>query len=219
MRKPIFITATDTGAGKTYTTAGLLHIARARQLKTIGLKPVASGCSVINGELRNSDALQLQQAASTHLAYDIVNPFAFAPAIAPHIVDNSATLSVSSLIKRTLPALSMYADLYFIEGFGGWHAPLNADETMADYAVKLPCDVLIVVGIRFGCINHAILTERAVLASGASCIGWIANLIDPGMSHPHENIATLQHWLHTPLLGVIRHNQPVQEALHDHTIF
>lgn len=220
MNKPLFITATDTGAGKTYAATGLLHTATSRQLTSIGIKPVASGCERINGELRNADALQLQQSSSLYLDYNMINPFAFAPAIAPHLAaDKNNELSVDTLIQHTRTALSTTADVHIIEGFGGWHAPLNLQETMADYVRQLQCNVLMVVGIRLGCINHAILTERAIAASGGNCIGWIANMIDPDMSHQRENIETLTSWLQTPLLGSIPYNMPAHQALRDHIIF
>lgn len=219
MSKKLFITATDTGAGKTYAAAGLLRTTLDRKMQSIGVKPVASGCDLINGKLLNTDALQLQQAATITLDYDTVNPFTFAPAIAPHLADQHHSLSVDTLIHHTQTALSTPADIHIIEGFGGWHAPLNLNETMADYVRHISCDVLLVVGVRLGCLNHAILTEREILASGVNCIGWIANMIDPDMSHQLENIETLQTWLQSPLQGMIPYNTPAHEALRNHIIF
>ncbi len=219
MSKTIFITATDTGAGKTYAAAGLLRTANSRNLKSIGIKPVASGCDLLNGKLRNADALQLQQAANVYLDYDVVNPFAYEPAIAPHLAAHHNELSVDALIHHTQTVFATPADVHIVEGFGGWHAPLNLRETMADYVRQLSCDVLMIVGIRLGCLNHAILTERAIISSGANCIGWIANMNDRDMSHQYENIDSLKTLLQTPLQGVIQYNQAAHAALHDHIIF
>jgi dethiobiotin synthetase len=219
MSKMLFITATDTGAGKTYAAAGLLRTANSRNLTAIGIKPVASGCDLFDGKLRNDDALQLQQAANVYLDYGVVNPFAYAPAIAPHLAAQHHELSVDALMQRTHAAFTTSADVTIVEGFGGWHAPLNLRETMADYVRQLPCDVLMIVGIRLGCLNHAILTERAITSSGANCIGWIANMNDREMSHQYENIETLKTLLQTPLQGVIQYAQAAEDALRDHIIF
>jgi dethiobiotin synthetase len=215
MSRIIFTTATDTEAGKTYISTGLLKAASARKLVTIGIKPVASGCVIQDNNLVNHDALLLQQAASCHLPYTKINPFAFLPPTAPHIAAQEAgdALTVAMLIKHTHFALTTSADLCIIEGFGGWHAPLNSHETMADYAAHVSCGVLLVVGLRIGCMNHAILTERAIKASGAMCIGWIANMIDPDMPHQHETIASLQHWLLSPLLGKVQYGESAETAL------
>ncbi len=204
MGRIVFITATDTEVGKTYISAEILKSANANNLTTIGIKPVASGCELKQGKLYNEDALILQQASSHSLPYDVINPFAFLQPIAPHIAaqQQNISLSVTKLIDHTQEALAAPADLHVIEGFGGWHAPLNMQETMADYAVQLNCEVILVVGIRLGCLNHAILTEKAIINSGAKCIGWIANMIAPDMLCKHENIQTLKTWLTTPCLGV-----------------
>lgn len=214
----IFVTATDTNAGKTYIAAGLLRLAAARGLTSAGIKPVASGCSKINGKLVNDDALQLQQSATRKLAYDEVNPFAFAPAIAPHLAaqQRGITLDAATLHAHTSRT---YADVHIIEGCGGWHTPLNSSESMADYAALLNADILLIVGLRLGCLNHAILTERAIATRGLRCLGWIANRVDADMEYQEENIATLQQWLQSPLLGCVHHQQPVEEALQHITIF
>ena len=221
MGKTIFITATDTNAGKTYVSAGLLQVANARNMTTIGIKPLASGCRIHDGKLLNEDALQLQRAASCQLDYDMINPFAFAPSIAPHIAASECEIDLGAalLVKRTQPALATPADLHLIEGVGGWHTPLNLYETMADYVAQLKCEVVLVVGMRLGCLNHAVLTERAIIASGATCIGWIANQIHAEMSHQDENRMTLQNTLRSPLLGLIQYNEPAAQALQHLTIF
>ena len=221
MSKRIFITATDTNAGKTYISAGLLRTAHNRQIKATGVKPVASGCVMQNGKLCNDDVMTLRLASPYPLDVEVMNPFTFEPAIAPHIAaaQSGIKLDVTTLLQQSRVALTAPVDVHIIEGFGGWHAPLNYHETMADYAVALNCNVVMVVGIRLGCINHAILTERAILASGASCLGWIANKIDPDMSYQIENIQTLQRCLHTPQLGTVGYRELAEFSLRDHAIF
>lgn len=209
MSRVIFTTATDTGAGKTYISQRLLLDTMLANKTTLGVKPVASGCQFLQGKLYNEDALLLQQVSTYQLPYDVINPFAFLPPIAPHIAaqQQGSVLTVAKLLEHTQEALDIRADLTVIEGFGGWHAPLNLSETMADYALQLNCEVVLVVGIRLGCLNHAILTERAIQASGANCVGWIANLIDPNMLYPEDNIATLKQMLTTPCLRIVEYSR------------
>jgi dethiobiotin synthetase len=221
MSRILFITATDTGAGKTHISSGLLTVAAKRGLSTIGIKPVASGCTQEHGNIYNADALALLKASTHKLPYDLINTYRFLPAIAPHIAAHECAthLSVASLIHSTQPALDTRADLHVIEGFGGWHAPLNNNETMADYAVQINCEIILVVGMRLGCLNHAILTEKAIAASGGHCIGWIANVIDPDMSHCNENIESLCETLNSDLLGIVPFGVSADHALHQVRIF
>ena len=221
MVKRLFITATDTNAGKTVVSAGLLRTAASRKLRATGIKPIASGCTRRDGKLCNDDVDALQQASSFPLATDVMNPFRFEPAIAPHLAaaQCGVKLNVSSLVQRTQSALSTSVDVQIIEGFGGWLAPLNDRETMADYASAVNSEVIMIVGIRLGCLNHAALTERAIIASGVSYLGWIANLIDPAMPYQRENIETLQQCLRSPLLGIVGYGELAEHALRDHTIF
>ena len=215
MSRRIFITGTDTEVGKTYIGAGLLQLLNIQGMRTIGLKPVASGCEKIEDKLINSDALQLQQHASISLDYDTVNPLAFEPPVAPHIIaeQHGQTLSVKQLTELTKPALQLDADLILIEGFGGWYAPLNSRETMADYVKYMQFDVLLVVGMRLGCLNHAALSYQAITNNGLNCIGWVANCIEPDMAYLHENIALLKQSLPTPCLGVVDYNQTPAASL------
>jgi dethiobiotin synthetase len=217
----IFITATDTDAGKTYITSGLLRAAKLRGLTTTAIKPVSSGCALMNEKLYNHDALVLQQEATLQFDYDIVNPFAFFSPIAPHIAAHQLNVEMNAVTiqQRTKPAFEAPADVHFIEGFGGWHAPLNDRETMADFVKLINANVVIVVGMRLGCINHAILTANAVQTSGLQCIGWIANIIDPAMTHIEMNVETLKSWLQPPLLGVVRHGEDAAKILRDVRIF
>jgi dethiobiotin synthetase len=221
MSKRIFITATDTETGKAYTAAGLLRSARERGLTAIGFKPVASGCELHNGRLINQDAMLLQHSSSISLEDNIINPIRFMKPIAPHIAasEQNVILTSKMLLQHTQLIFDIHADIYIVEGFGGWHAPLNSQETMADFAVKLNCEIVFVVGLRLGCLNHALLTEQAIQASGAACKGWIANHIDPDMLYQHENITALKDLLKTPHLGTIQYGASAAEALKDHIIF
>lgn len=215
MTQHIFITGTDTEVGKTYIGAGLLQSLNQQGLRTLGLKPVASDCFIENGKLYNNDALQLQQHASVKLDYDVVNPLAFEPPVAPHIIAEQLKqpLSVAKLAQVTQPALQHETDVTLIEGFGGWYAPLNTKETMADYVRQMQFDVLLVVGMRLGCLNHATLTYRAIVNDGLRCIGWVANCIDPEMLYLRENVALLQSTLPVACLGIVEHDQSTTHTL------
>lgn len=151
--------------------------------------------------------MALQQASSVRLPLDQINPFAFAPPIAPHLAaaQCNRTLSVAELNHQLQPALQTPADVCIIEGAGGWHVPLNQSETMADFVTANSFEVILVVGMTLGCLNHAILTAKAIQQSGANLIGWIANRVDPHMLHHDENVATLKHWLDVPCLEVVNH--------------
>ncbi len=201
-KNAFFVTGTDTGVGKTLVSAGLLLAARARGLETAALKPVAAGCEATAAGLRNEDALLLQSVISRPLAYEQINPVALEPAIAPHIAALQArrSLSVDRLAGFCRGVLGE-ADFTLVEGAGGWRVPLNAAETLADLARVLRLPVILVVGIRLGCINHALLTAEAVLRDGLTLAGWVANRIDPDMPCQDENIASLVQRLPAPLLG------------------
>lgn len=198
--KRLFIAGTDTGVGKTHVSINLLNNFKNMGLATIALKPLASGCV----QQKNADAVALQQAATIHLPYTTVNPFAFEPPVAPHI---AATLSNKNLnaatIAKTLAAsFTIAADICLIEGVGGWHTPLNSNESMADVVIKLKLPTILVVGIRLGCLNHAMLTYRAMQQDGANLIGWIANCLSDDMPYSTENIEYLKQWLPVPCLAV-----------------
>lgn len=206
MKQRFFITGTDTDAGKTFVSCALLKTAQQRGYTAIGLKPVAAGAQQIDGQLRNDDALALQSASSKHLPYEQVNPIVLAAAIAPHIAAEQVNkrLSVQAItgfIRGTL--MTQSANLTLVEGAGGWRVPLNSRETFADIAKSLELEVILVVGMRLGCINHALLTAEAIRRDGLKLVGWVANCIDPDMPVRQENIATLQNWLPAPLLGVM----------------
>lgn len=211
----LFITGTDTDVGKTYITTGILNVFNQQKCSTLGIKPVASGCTLINGVLQNADALALQNVSSIKLPYHQINPIALEPAIAPHIAaaQKNHKITLHELKEKTQYALQYPADICLVEGAGGWYTPLNDEETMADYVKAIELKVILVVGIRLGCINHAILTYKAIKQHKISVAGWIANCIDPTMQAYNENIACIKKFLPTPYLGRVDYGETVLEAI------
>ncbi len=203
MRAAFFIAGTDTEVGKTTIAAGLLHAARLAGLSTAAAKPVASGCSASSEGLRNADALALLGECSLPLSYAEVNPWAFAPAIAPHLAAREAgvTLSVEALLGPVQHILAKGADFTLVEGAGGWRVPLAGQASLSELPIALDLPVILVVGVRLGCINHALLTAEAILRDGLSLAGWVANIVDPATSRLDENLATLTERLPAPCLG------------------
>ena len=199
-----FITGTDTGVGKTVVTLGLMQALQDRDNTVLGMKPVAAGCEQTSAGLRNDDALRLQQQASLELDYAQVNPYAFAPAIAPHIAaeQTGVRVDVDNIYNKYIQLCGV-SDCVLVEGAGGWQVPLNEDETMADLALRLNLDVVMVVGIRLGCLNHALLTAAAITASGCTLAGWVANQLPPPPDCTQENINYLKSVISVPLLGVL----------------
>ncbi|MFG6158196.1 dethiobiotin synthase [Halomonas sp. 1390] len=204
-----FVTGTDTDAGKTLVTSGLLALARRRGLTTLGLKPVASGCEETDEGLRNVDALALEAQTRPALPYSTINPFAFAPAIAPHLAARraGATPTLEALVEHVRPPLALERDLVLIEGAGGWRVPLNDREDLSELAVRLALPVILVVGLRLGAISHARLTAEAIRGDGLRLAGWVGDLIDPGFAADYalyrDNLATLAATLDAPCLGVV----------------
>jgi len=213
-RKKFFIAGTDTDVGKTFVACALLEKFRQLGLETVAVKPVAAGCEATPQGLRNDDALHLQSAMTAQLPYDQVNPIAFEPAIAPHIaaMREGRRLSVSRLEGFCNGVLMRTADVALVEGAGGWRVPLNPRETLADLAKTLNIPVILVVGMRLGCINHALLTAEAIARDGLRLAGWVANRADPDMSCYKENVMTLTTLLDAPLLGEIPHSNNHQTA-------
>lgn len=204
-KRHFFIAGTDTDAGKTVITAGLLEKANQQGLRTIGLKPIAAGCEVTSAGLRNDDALQLQAAASVESSYEAVNPIAYEPPIAPHIAaaQQGDMLSSARVVGLCRGAMMKPADLLLIEGAGGWRVPLNNRETLAAIPQQLNLPVILVVGMKLGCINHALLTAEAIRRDGLQLAGWVANRVDPHMACYEENVATLKTMLMAPCLGEV----------------
>lgn len=206
MNKPcgIFVTGTDTGIGKTVVSLGLMQSLQDRGLSVAGMKPVASGCEPTAGGLRNDDALRLQRQSSIALDYDAVNPYALEPPIAPHLAARAAGVNIDiGYIHDIYQSLACRVECVVVEGVGGWRVPLNDREEVADLAIRLGLDICLVVGMRLGCLNHALLTATAIEASGCSLTGWVANQLPPLMDSAEANINTLKNKLSSPLMGVV----------------
>jgi len=202
IRRGCFVTGTDTGIGKTRVSLGLLHALNRTGLKTVGMKPVASGARKAAEGLCNDDALALQSAASLRKPYALVNPYCFAPAIAPHLAAREAGVEMDlETLHAAFGRLRHGADAAVVEGVGGWQVPLTETLELPDLVRALELPVLLVVGLRLGCLNHALLTARAIRADGLELLGWVANAIDPGFERPEANVATLEAALDAPLLG------------------
>jgi len=207
MAQAFFITGTDTDAGKTSVAAGLLCAAKQQGCSTLAMKPVASGCEMTEQGLRNSDALALIAQSTVPLPYSQINPYAFAPAIAPHIAAQEAgvELSVAGLYRAAQVILQEQADFTLIEGAGGWRVPISATEFLSDFAITLQLPVILVVGVKLGCINHALLSAQAILSDGLKLAGWVANVVDPNCARLAENLATLQQLMPAPCLAEVPH--------------
>ncbi len=201
MTHAYFLTGTDTEIGKTYITCALLHRARLDGLNAIGLKPVAAGT---NAAGLNDDVEAIRAASTLELPRETINPYCFQAAIAPHIAAAEAGVCIEfGPIKASCELARQQADLVIVEGVGGFCVPLAVDRSAADLAVELGLPVILVIGMRLGCINHALLTVASIAARGLTLAGWVANRIDPAMSRFDENLATLKSLLPAPLLGVV----------------
>jgi dethiobiotin synthetase len=206
--KTYFVTGTDTDAGKTLVAEALLHKARQQGLVCYGLKPVAAGAEIHNGEASNSDAVKLQNAASVHLPYAVINPYLFNSPIAPHIAAEQSQTSITQQvlvdhIRQTL--IQCPADLVVVEGAGGWLVPINAAQYLSGIALDLQLEVIVVVGLKLGCLNHALLTVRAIEQDGLKVAAWVGSQIEADMPVLTENIATLTQKIVAPCLGIIPH--------------
>lgn len=208
--KGVFVTGTDTEVGKTFVAAALVRGLASLGVRTAVMKPVASGGVPTSQGLQSEDALALQRASNVRSPLGLVNPYCFAPAISPHIAAQEAGVAIEiTRIAAVFQALAAEADAVVVEGAGGWLAPINPAQTMADIAVALSLPVVLVVGLRLGCLNHALLTRQAIHASGARFAGWIGNQISPAMPRLAENLATLESFLGSPL-AVVPYISPEQ---------
>ena len=204
MKQAYFLTGTDTEIGKTFITCALLHRAGQLGLPAAGLKPVAAGTDTAG---LNEDVEHIRAASQVVLPREIINPYCFKAAVAPHIAAAEDGITIEfDTIKATLGRAREQADLVIVEGVGGFCVPLGVDRNTADLAVMLGLPIILVVGLRLGCINHALLTVEAIKARGLQIAGWVANRIDPAMSRFEENLATLQSLIPAPLLGVVPHD-------------
>jgi dethiobiotin synthetase len=204
----LFVTGTDTGVGKTRIACALLRAFSAAGKTTAGMKPVAAG----REDGRWQDVEALCSASTVKAPRHLVNSYAFEPAIAPHIAAELAGIHIEiDRIAAAHAQLSRLAEVVVVEGAGGFMIPLTATQTSADLAVRLKVPVVLVVGMRLGCLNHALLTRKAILAFGLTCAGWVANCIVPQMPHVDRNVATLEEHLDCPLLGRVPY-QPEMTA-------
>lgn len=203
-----FITGTDTNVGKTwFAIEWIKQLQQQRQTVTV-MKPVASGGRLVNGVLRNDDALQLITASGLDLDYEMVNPYCFKPAIAPHIVAEQigVTIEIDRIVENA-QALARGADQIVVEGVGGWRVPLAPAVEVSNLAQHLNLPVILVVGMRLGCLNHALLTAEAISRSGCQLIGWVASHPAPDMNSINQILETLREVLDAPYLGHCRHQQ------------
>lgn len=204
MSEKWFVAGTDTEVGKTFTSCVLLEAAGRAGKSTAGYKPVASGSEWLAGELRNGDALALQASSSVPLSYQEVNPFVFAEPTSPHIVARAEGRPISpDVMSAGLQSLSHKAEWVLVEGAGGWFTPLSDDLLFADWVVQERLPVILVVGIRLGCINHALLTQLAIRQAGLKLGGWVANDIQPPGARHQDYLRTLASLLAAPMLGEI----------------
>ena len=223
MNQGYFITGTDTNVGKTWATIALMRYFKKLGKLVVGMKPVAAGCVLVsrdNGEASssgfidpdnssdlswcNDDALLIQANVSVHVPYDLINPYAYEQPVSPHIAGINNPVEFGKIIE-CYHALKESADIVIVEGAGGWCAPLNAQQDISDLAKALDLPVILVVGVKLGCINHSKLTYQAIQQSGLSCAGWIAVCVDDDMLNEDENIQAIKAAISAPLLGVLPH--------------
>ncbi len=198
-----FVTGTDTGVGKTLISCALLEALAAQGLRAVGMKPVAAGC---DAEGENEDVQMLSTHGSARASREHINPFWFPEAIAPHIAARRAGAHIDlRRIVESYRQLSAAADVVIVEGVGGYCVPLNDEQDTADLAAALGLPVIMVVGMRLGCLSHALLTLSAIARSGLECAGWVANVLDSEMPALQENIEALRQRIAAPLLGVVPH--------------
>ena len=204
MARGIFITGTDTGVGKTHVSTLLVTQLVEQGLRVAVMKPIASGAGFHKLQWQNDDALQLMQVANVKHNYELVNPYCFEPAIAPHLAAQQANVTIQlDMIHECYAQLAANSDIVIVEGAGGWAVPLNEQQYFYDLVLRLKLDVVLVVGLRLGCLNHALLTADHIASKGAKLLGWIANHIEPQMAFAEQNIQTLQQRIPAPLLAIL----------------
>lgn len=203
-KQAYFVTGTDTGVGKTMISSLLVRQFAQHGLRSVGMKPVASGCERREGQLISEDVTQLLAASNVDLPLADINPYAFEPAIAPHIAAQQAGVQIDfDHIQSAFQRLQAHADVVIVEGAGGFYVPLGDEHDIADLAVKLDLPVILVVGMRLGCINHALLTAAAIQQRGLTLAGWVANQVDPDMAMLEENLQTLRQRMSAAYLGFV----------------
>ncbi|RDS79423.1 dethiobiotin synthase [Dyella monticola] len=213
MTRALFIAGTDTGIGKTHAACTLIHALRSTGQSVCGMKPVASGCVDTAQGLRNDDALSLQAASTPTPAYGDINPIALRDPLSPHLAaaHDGVTIALPPL-HAAFRALCARYDNVVVEGVGGWRVPLAPGVLASDIPKAWGLPVVLVVGLRLGCLNHAALSAEAIVADGCMLAGWIGNCIDPDMAAFEENIATLRAILPAPCLGILPHGVSPERA-------
>lgn len=210
MHPGFFITGTDTGVGKTLISCALLHAFSNAGKSTVGMKPVAAGCELSGKSIQCKDVEMLIASSTVKAPLELVCPYSFTAPIAPHIAAAKSGITIElPHIRAAFEQLRNMADITIVEGVGGFRVPLNAAEDTADLAKLLDLPVILVVGMRLGCLNHALLTAQNITASGLSLAGWIANQVDPTMLYPAENIQSLAERLPAPLLATVTHHSAI----------
>ena len=200
-----FVTGTDTGVGKTLISCALLHGFAAQGNSVLGMKPVAAGCGE---DGIHEDVRQLRAASNALASLGQINPYCFVQAVAPHLAAEFSGVSINfERILASYTELAGQADVVIVEGAGGFIVPMNSEQDSADLVVQLGLPIILVVGMRLGCLNHALLTVEAITARGLTLAGWVANVLDKNMAMRDENIAALQQRIAAPLLGVVPHQQ------------
>lgn len=202
--KQFFITGTDTDAGKTHVTSLLLKLLAQHKKNAIGFKPLAAGCEMAFDQLVNADALMLMESATVSAKYDVINPFAFAPAIAPHIAAEQVgvTITLDKLSSAYTTLKQQGAEYLLTEGAGGWALPINDTHYLYDWVKAEQLPVILVVGMKLGCLNHALLTAAHMQSLGINCVGWVANQVDPTMDEYQANLDSLKARLPFPILAI-----------------
>ncbi|MFY8349487.1 dethiobiotin synthase [Pseudoalteromonas sp. SSM20] len=207
--KSIFITGTDTEVGKTHVSSLLIKYIKQFQKAVTGFKPIAAGAERAFGELVNEDALTLMESGNVALPYKLINPYVFEPPIAPHIAAKQVGVTISKAeLSQHLKVLNQQElDHLIVEGAGGWALPINDTDLLSEWVADEGLPVIMVVGLKLGCLNHALLTLSHIKQSGAKCVGWIANYVDEHMLEQDENLATLKARLDCPLLAIAPNTQ------------
>lgn len=204
MSRGIFITGTDTGIGKTLASCLLIDALVQDGNQVIGMKPIASGAERVDGHLLNEDAVYLMNYSNISTTYEQINPYCFEPPIAPHIAAQQTGQHISvTTIKNSYADLLLQADWVVVEGVGGWNVPINPDQTVADIVSVLDIPVVLVVGMKLGCINHAILTANAIRANGNRLLGWIANNVSGEIDAHDQVLESLRMLMGCPLIAEI----------------
>lgn len=208
MKHGFFVTGTDTGVGKTLISSALVHHYALKGYRSAGMKPVAAGCIQAEGRWLSEDVAMLCAASNVELPLAIVNPYAFEPPIAPHVAAEMAgTVIEMPILLDVYRKAKELTDVLIVEGVGGFRVPLNDRQDTADLTVQLGLPVILVVGMRLGCLNHALLTMECIFARGLRVAGWVANTIDPHMPAFKENLDALEKRISAPCLGVVSYEK------------